>query len=201
VSLVTGSSRDAKRAGSAQRILVAAREEFARNGFEGTTIRSIADRAGVHASLVMQHYGTKAALFANAVELPKDDNRTAADHLLDVLALRLADLPPETRALVRSMLTVPEAEASMRAFLSDRIDNLTGSLEGDDAELRATLAVSSILGLTIARHFLKLPAFERIPPDALLAAAHAWISAAATEPTPTPTPAPAEPTPTPTAAD
>jgi hypothetical protein len=30
---------------------------------------------------------------------------------------------------------------------------------GDDADLRAALIVSSILGLTIARHFLKLDAF------------------------------------------
>jgi AcrR family transcriptional regulator len=172
---MTGRSRDAKRAESSLRILTAAREEFALRGFEGATIRSIADRAGVHASLVMQHHGSKASLFATAVALPEDDNRTAADHIFDVLALRLTDLPPETRALVRSMLTVPEAEASMRAFLEERIGNLAGSFEGDDAELRATLVVSSILGLTIARHFLRLPAFERISEEALLKAANDLI--------------------------
>jgi AcrR family transcriptional regulator len=178
---MTGTSRDAKRAESAQRILKSAREEFAQHGFEGATIRSIAARAGVHASLVMQHYGSKASLFASAVELPKSDNRTASEHILDVLDVRLTDLPPETRALVRSMLTVPEAEASMRAFLVERIDNLAGSLEADDAELRATLVVSSILGLTIARHFLKLPAFDKISKDALLHAANAWVNSIATE--------------------
>jgi AcrR family transcriptional regulator len=180
---MTGTSRDAKRAESAQKILTSARAEFAAHGFEGTTIRSIAARAGVHASLVMQHYGTKAALFANAVQLPKDDRRSVEDHLHDVLEFRLTGLPPETLALVRSMLTVPAAEESMRAFLQERIDNLAGSLggeDGEDAELRATLAVSSILGLTIARHFLKLPAFDKLPPEALLEAAGAWVSALAT---------------------
>jgi AcrR family transcriptional regulator len=168
--------RDAKRAATAQRILEAAQEEFALRGYEAATIRSIADRAGVHASLVMQHHGSKAALFAVAVELPEDGSPTASEHLLDVLGVRLADLPPETRALVRSMLTVPEAEAQMRAFLEERIQNLAGSLGGDDAELRATLAVSSILGLTIARHFLRLPAFDRVSAEEMLRAAHEWIT-------------------------
>jgi AcrR family transcriptional regulator len=178
---MTGNARDAKRAESSQRILNAAREEFALHGFDGATIRSIADRAGVHASLVMQHYGSKASLFATAVELPKDDSRTAASHILDVLDMRLTDLPPETRALVRSMLTVPEAEASMRAFLEERIGNLAGSLEGDDAELRAALVVSSILGLTIARHFLKLPTFARVSRESLLQAANTWVGSVAIE--------------------
>jgi AcrR family transcriptional regulator len=174
---VAEKTRDAKRAETARRILEAAQEEFALRGFEGATIRSIADRAGVHASLVMQHYGAKASLFAIAVQLPDDDDRAASEHLLDVLDVRMGEPPPETRALVRSMLTVPEAEASMRDFLDDRVDNLKGSFEGDDAELRAALAVSGILGLTIARHFLKLRAFEGISRESLVNAANAWLSA------------------------
>ena len=157
-----------------------ARQEFALRGFEGATIRSIADRAGVHASLVMQHFGSKASLFAIAVELPKDDGRAASEHLFDVLDVRLTDLPPETRALVRSMLTVPEAEAFMRAFLEERIDNLARSLEGEDAEIKATLAVCSILGLTIARHFLKLSAFDKFSRESLLHAASAWLDSVTT---------------------
>ncbi|HEX4226627.1 MAG TPA: TetR family transcriptional regulator [Pseudonocardiaceae bacterium] len=168
-------TRDAKRAATAQRILEAAQQEFALHGFKGATIRSIADRAGVHASLVMQHYGTKAALFAIAVQLPDDDQQATSEHILDVLDVRMAELPPETRALVRSMLTVPEAEAAMREFLDERVENLTGSFTGEDAELKAALVVSSILGLTVARHFLKLKAFETIPHESLVNAAHAWL--------------------------
>ncbi|WP_067508188.1 TetR/AcrR family transcriptional regulator [Actinoplanes sp. TFC3] len=172
---MTGTSRDAKRARSAQRILAAAQEEFAAHGYTRTTIRGIADRAGVHASLVMQHYGTKAALFAIAAELPDNDDKVATDHLLDVLNVRLGELPPETRALVRSMLTVPEAEESMRNFLDERVGNLAQSMQGDDAQVRALLAVCSILGLTVAQHFLKLSAFETVPREELLQAAHAWM--------------------------
>jgi AcrR family transcriptional regulator len=170
-------TRDARRARTARRILESAREEFAAHGYRGATIRAIADRAGVHASLVMQHYGTKAALFASAAELPRDDSGQAEEHLLDVLDVRLGDLPPETRALVRSMLTVPEAEQTMRDFLDERVVNLTRSFEGPDAELRALLAVCGILGLTVARHFLKLRAFDDVPHASLVEVAHAWVSA------------------------
>lgn len=171
-----GTTRGARRAETGRRILAAAQEEFALHGFEGATIRSIAARAGVHASLVLQHYTSKASLFAVAAKLPDDDRRAASEHLLEVLDVRLDELPPETRALVRSMLTVPEAQAFMREFLQERVENLQASLAGDDAELRATLVVSSILGLTIARHFLRLPAFDTISRESLVRSAHTWTS-------------------------
>ena len=117
-----------------------------------------------------------------AARLPDNDPQAASEHLLDVLDARMGELPPETKALVRSMLTVPEAEAAVREFLDERVDNLTGSFDGEDAELRAALVVSSILGLTIARHFLKLRAFETIPREALVQAASAWISTLSADP-------------------
>jgi AcrR family transcriptional regulator len=168
--------RDAKRAFTAQRILEAARAEFASRGFNGATIRGIAAAASVDASLVMQHYGSKAALFAAAVQLPSGSEQGASEHLLEVLGVRLDELPPETRALVRSMLTVPEAGEAMREFLDERVDNLARSLDGEDAKLRALLIVSGILGLTITQHFLKLHAFDDASRDQLLQAAHGWIA-------------------------
>ena len=171
---MTETSRDAKRARTAQRILDAARQEFATRGFEGATIRGIAAAAGVDASLVMQHYGSKAALFTAAVQLPSDDAESAAEHLLEVLANRLRELPPETSALVRSMLTVPEAADTMRSYLDERVDKLARSLEGDDAHLRALITVSGILGLTITQHFLKLRAFDDASHEELLRATRGW---------------------------
>ncbi|WNV89461.1 TetR family transcriptional regulator [Umezawaea sp. Da 62-37] len=173
---MTETSRDAKRARTAQRILDAARQEFAARGFDGATIRSIAAAAGVDASLVMQHYGSKAALFTTAVQLPVNDGNSAAEHLLEVLTNRLRELPPETSALIRSMLTVPEAADSMRAHLDERVDNLARSLDGDDAQLRALITVSGILGLTITQHFLKLRAFDDVPHESLLRAARGWTA-------------------------
>lgn len=181
---MAGTARDARRAQTATRIRDAASRLFAQHGYEGTTIRAIAAAAGVDPSLVMQHYGSKAALFATAVQLPAPGAATdaaaespagATDHLLDVLGIRLGELPSETRALLRSMLTVPEAAEAMRAHLDERVANLERALPGDDARLRALLAVSGILGLTITRHFLELSAFDGASRDDLLRVAGDWL--------------------------
>jgi AcrR family transcriptional regulator len=157
--------RAARREASQARILEAARQEFGDRGFEAATIRNVARRAGVDPSLVVQHYGSKSALFTAAAQLPADDPIEAAGHLVDVLRVRAAALPPEMRAVVRSMLTAPEAARAMRSHLDERIGNLAGGIGGRDAELRAAIVVSSILGLTVARHFLELRAVSDASDD------------------------------------
>jgi hypothetical protein len=47
---------------------------------------------------------------------------------------------------------------------------------GDDADLRAALTVSSILGLTIARHFLKLDAFTGASDADIARVARPWVT-------------------------
>jgi hypothetical protein len=124
----------------------------------------------------MQHYGSKAALFAVAIQLDDASPGEVEAHLHDVLDVRLAALPPETKALVRSMLTAPEAAESMSAFLNERVANLSRALGGEDADLRAALIVSSILGLTIARHFLKLDAFTTATDADIARVARPWVT-------------------------
>jgi AcrR family transcriptional regulator len=169
-------TRDAKRAATAQRILEAAQHEFGEHGLEGTTIRQIAKRAGIDPSLVIQHYGSKNDLFAIATRLDQDAQGNVAEHLFDVLDVRIGALPPETRALVRSMLTSPEATVQVKAFLDERVANLAQAIGGRDAELQAALTVSSILGLTVAKHFLKLDALTRFPDEEIAAAARPWVT-------------------------
>lgn len=48
-------------------ILEAALHEFSTHGFDGTTTRSIADRAGVHHALIKYYFQTKDALWREAV--------------------------------------------------------------------------------------------------------------------------------------
>jgi len=184
-------SRAARRAATAQRILDAARAEFGQRGLEAATIRRIAQRANVDPSLVMQHYGSKAALFAIAIQLDDPSPGEVEAHLHDVLDVRLAALPPETKALVRSMLTAPEAAESMSAFLNERVANLSRAMGGEDADLRAALIVSSILGLTIARHFLELDAFASASDADIARVARPWVTTGIDpEGQPTPSPAP-----------
>ena len=172
-------TRAARRAATAQRILHAAQVEFGEHGLEGTTVRAIAQRAGVDASLVIQHYGTKADLFAIAAELPREStDGDLTGHLFDVLDVRLTGLPPETRALVRSMLTAPEATRAMQNFLNERVTNLARAMADPDAELRAALTVSSILGLTVARHFLQLDGLTEISAEQVETVVRPWLTAA-----------------------
>ncbi|MFS0793957.1 TetR/AcrR family transcriptional regulator [Microbacterium sp. 1P10AE] len=158
-------SRAEKRAATAERILRAARDEFGDRGMEGATIRGIAARAGIDPSLVLQHYGSKAALFALAVEPVADlGDRDVESHLSDVLDVRLRVLDPATRALLRSMLTSPDAAQALRAHLENRAEALADG-RGDEGRTRAAILVSSILGVTIARHFLDLPALRDVDGD------------------------------------
>ncbi|MCU4185246.1 TetR family transcriptional regulator [Acidiferrimicrobium sp. IK] len=159
------------------RILDAARQEFGDRGFAATTVRDIARRAGVDPSLVLQHYGSKAALFTAAIQLPAGEPSEAAEHLAEVLKVRAGPLPPEMRALVRSMLTAPEASDALRGHLDERIANLAAAIGGPDAELRAAVAVSSILGLTVARHFLRLRCVSSVSDDDLVRVASRALSA------------------------
>ena len=177
-------TRAQRRAATAERILAAAQAEFGELGIDGATVRGIANRAGVDPSLVLQHYGSKQGLFTLAVRPAAD--LTAEDvpsHLGEVLGIRLRELPPATRALMRSMLTSPQAAAVMREYLEERVGNLARTSEQHDAALRATLLVSSILGVTIARHFLELETLTEADHQQIAAIAEPWFSALLSRPT------------------
>ena len=49
-------------------ILAAAREQFAKSGFERATIRAIAADANIDPSMVMRYFGSKDQLFAAAAD-------------------------------------------------------------------------------------------------------------------------------------
>lgn len=177
--MASTTGRAARRAATAQRILDAARAEFADRGLQATTVRAIARRAGVDPSLVLQHYGSKNELFALAIDLgietPGED---VDDHLARVLDVRLDEPPAQVRALMRSMLTAPEATETMKTFLDDRTRNLARTVTDPDADLRAALTVTSILGLIIARHFLHLDGLADISEKQVEQIVRPWAGAA-----------------------
>ena len=53
-------------------LLAAARVEFADRGYDGATVRVIAERAGVDAAMVNHWFGGKDSLFTAALDLPID---------------------------------------------------------------------------------------------------------------------------------
>jgi len=79
-----------RRSGEAVRdlIVAAARAEFAEQGFAGATTRGIARRAGASEVLIYRYFGSKAALFQEAVFAP-------FNRLLRAYLDRHPDLPPD----------------------------------------------------------------------------------------------------------
>ncbi|SEN44041.1 transcriptional regulator, TetR family [Nonomuraea pusilla] len=162
--------RAERRRRTEERILGAARALFAEVGFERATIRAVAAAAGVDPALVMQYFGSKRELFARAAQVaPEPGAGLGPDELvrqlLRTLNLKMGELPQGSLAMMRSMLTHPEAADSARAALRDQIDRLAAAVQGEDARLRAALMTAVVLGATVGHHLLELPELREAPPE------------------------------------
>jgi AcrR family transcriptional regulator len=160
--------REERRRRTEATILESARELFAETGFERTTIRAVASRAGVDPALVMQYYGNKEGLFAASARWQVDRKRIAGASLGDIPHVALEDLfdgfeEPAKRdasiALMRNCLTHESALGIMRDdVMCETQSALAKTIGGDDAELRAGLLAATMMGLSLARYLLELPA-------------------------------------------
>ncbi|MFH0245597.1 TetR/AcrR family transcriptional regulator [Streptomyces sp. HK10] len=161
-------SRKERRRDTESVILTAARELFARQGFQSTTIRAVARAAGVDPSLVMQYFGNKEGLFAAAARSTVDNDallratraqlpRRALEHLF--ADFEDPDRRESAAALLRSCLTHPGAQEVVRDLVMGESQTIVASaIGGDDAQLRAGVLNACTLGLTIARYLLRMPA-------------------------------------------
>ena len=165
-------------------ILAAAREAFGERGYDGASIREIAARARVDGALVHHYFGNKQQLFLAASEFPADP----AEFVPRILAgptetmgervvasvVGLWDLP-ETRPLlmgiIRSAATDPVAADMARRLLAEGpFLALARAVDLPDAELRATLAGTQLIGLAMARYLIGLEPVASMTPEALAAA-------------------------------
>ena len=162
------------------RILSSARELFARNGIDKTSIRAIATDAGVDPALVHHYFGTKTQLFAAAIKIPIDPmsiigplREVPVDeigHVLPSLLLPLWDseLGKGFMATLRSVLGGSNvAELSMfRSFLQDVITAEVGSRVDDppgSGRVRVQFVASQLIGVVMARYILELEPFRSLP--------------------------------------
>jgi AcrR family transcriptional regulator len=163
-------TRADRRRATEERILWCARALFAEQGFERTTIRAVAAAAGVDPSLVMQYFGSKNELFERAAQvsvagLTADDPDDVVEQLLATLGVKLGSLSDGTLAMLRSMLTSPAATEHARRALGRQIAGVAGVLPGEEADLRAALAISVMIGVTIGHQLLGLDGLRDVPPD------------------------------------
>jgi AcrR family transcriptional regulator len=161
------------------RILTSARELFARNGIDRTSIRAVAAAAGVDAALVHHYFGTKQQLFAAAIHLPIDPMTVLVpmrETPIEELGLRLpsvllpiwdSEMGAGLIATVRALLTGAEMSLA-RSFLQEivveevgsRVDNPPGT-----GRIRAQFVASQLMGVVMARYILELEPFSSLPAD------------------------------------
>jgi len=162
---------------SRDRILSSARELFARNGIDKTTIRAITAGAGVDPALVHHYFGTKQQLFATAIHLPIDPAEVLGPlratpieqlgHELPSLLLPLWDsaLGSGFIATLRSLMAGSDVSL-VRSFLQEVIAVEVGSRVDDppgSGMLRIQFVASQMVGVAMARYILELQPFASLP--------------------------------------
>ena len=160
-----------------ERILTSARELFARNGIDKTSIRAVAAAAGVDPALVHHYYGTKQQLFAAAIHIPIDPMeviRPLRETPVEEIGYRLpsillplwdSELGKGFIATLRSLLAGSEVSL-IRSFLQEviavevgsRVDNPPGS-----GMIRVQFVASQLVGVVMARYILELQPFATLP--------------------------------------
>jgi AcrR family transcriptional regulator len=165
--VTTSVPREERRRRTELAILEAAREQFAEQGFERTTIRAVAAQAGIDPALVMQYYKNKEGLFAAAARWQVDHKRLSEATLAQIPLTALDDLfvnfdDPDLRdsaiALLRNCLTHESALGIMRDdVMCEPQAMIANTIGGVDADLRAGLLGATMIGLTIAKYLLEIP--------------------------------------------
>ncbi|QKV93433.1 TetR/AcrR family transcriptional regulator [Streptomyces sp. NA02950] len=152
------------------RILTAARNEFAERGYDKTSIRGIAKAAEVDPALVHHYFGTKEQVFGAAIELilapamavPEvvQGSREAAGERMARYILGIWE-NPVTRlpllAVMRSALTNEAAAAVLRELIGRRVLlRMAGELDVPDPAFRTQLAAGHMIGIAMLRYLIKM---------------------------------------------
>lgn len=148
-------------------ILAAARDLFARDGYDGATIRDIAARADIDPAMVIRYFGSKDDLFIRAADIdlrlpdlsataPADAGRSLVEHFLDIWEGPAAN--PGLVVLLRSAAANDYAADRVReVFAAQSRPALARLGNPADGDRRAGLVVSQLLGLALCRYIFRLP--------------------------------------------
>jgi AcrR family transcriptional regulator len=153
-----------------QTLLAAARARFARDGYASTTVRDIADDAGVNVALISRYFTSKEGLFeaclAGAVnEIRGDAEALSRDEVAASIALRIAgsaDQPRTHEALLLMLRSsgderVDEIRRGFMRSFSEQLVTATGGPKDDRSLLRAQVVLGASLGLVLLRSSAALP--------------------------------------------
>lgn len=170
--------------GTREAIRAAAIEQFSERGYDRPSMRSIAQQAGVDPALVSHFFGSKHALFLNVVELPFDPaqavplifagaDRADVGARLAAFLLSIFEQPAGRQrviGLVRAAASEPEAARMVRDLVTrEIIARLVEELRVEDAQLRANLVGSQVVGLVMARYIVGLEPLASLPAEEVAA--------------------------------
>jgi AcrR family transcriptional regulator len=163
--------RSAGGEGSRDQILAAARGLFAEQGFEGTSLRQVARKAGVDPAMVHHFFSGKDELFARSVGLPADPAQVLAGvaafepaqraEAIVRAVLRLWDSPAQRSllAFVRGTIGSTAKTALLRDLVARTVlPRIIAGVPGraDEVALRGNLIASQLVGLVLVRYVVRL---------------------------------------------
>lgn len=161
---MAGSEQGRRRDASATRaaLLTAARGLFIERGFDRTTVRDIAASAGVNQALLFRYFGSKEALFKEAMTGQSEEllTETSADRVVALALARIfgPDVPPAYDNPIYGLLRSGAHEQTAVLFkehLGIAYRKTLASLtDAADAEIRADLVLAWLLGLGLLRQVL-----------------------------------------------
>lgn len=151
-------------------ILAAARESFAHQGYDATTIRGVARSADVDPALVHHYFAGKHDLFVHALDIPVDPEVMVSavldggdDDMGERLLRQFLQVweHPQSRAsltgFIRALMSNAEVAAMMReAFAAILFERIGPRLDVPDARLRMTGVASQLAGLAMVRYIVEL---------------------------------------------
>ncbi|MET8679235.1 TetR family transcriptional regulator [Streptomyces sp. NPDC004647] len=178
------------------RILSAARTEFAERGYDKTTVRGIARAADVDPALVHHYFGTKEQVFAAAIEVALEPALSVPEVLAqgtEDVGERLARFfigvweNPATRApllaVIRSAVTHETAASVLRNFVLRRmLGRVAGELDVPDPTFRAELAASQLVGIAMLRYVVKVEPMATADAEEIIAMVAPTLQRYLTEP-------------------
>ena len=187
------------------RILAAASEIFARDGYEGATIRNIAAAADINPSMVMRYFGSKEELFSRVARLDfqagllADVPRSQFGEALIRHVIRRWEDPeigPAMAAILRACFGRGPAQEKASQLWGEAVRNLFRELGMAQLSPETGPLISTqVIGLGLTRYVLKLPPVVALPEETIIRevgrAVQTYIDAAdAAMPVPPQTPRP-----------
>ncbi|MBP8536513.1 TetR/AcrR family transcriptional regulator [Streptomyces sp. MK37H] len=165
------------------RILIAARNEFAERGYDKTSIRGIAKAAEVDPALVHHYFGTKEQVFEAAIELifapamgvpdavhgsREGAGERMARYMFGIWENPVSRLP--LLAVMRSALTNETAAVVLRGMIERRVlVRMAGELDVPNPEFRAQLAAGHLIGIAMLRYVLRMEPMASAEADDIVA--------------------------------